>query len=319
MSVIGIDLGGTKLISAIFSEDGEILDVRKVLLHGKKGNEVSELMQSQLKSLLTIGDSSADQVRAVGISVPGIYNAGSGTVWVPNIDGWDNYPLLSELSETIGGRKIDIEVAGDRACYILGETWKGKARGCQNAIFLAVGTGIGAGIMIDGEVVKGPGGIAGAVGWLALNKPYEDKYIPCGCFEYYASGDGLTRYANELLSLQPDYSGMFRTREVNAYNLFCAYDDSDEIAVQVIDNAIEYWGMAVANLVSILNPEVVIFGGGVFGEAVRFLDKIYQEAVKWGQPIAMKQVRLEASWNAEMAGLYGAAKLAIGYDDNLSE
>ncbi|GET28965.1 ROK family protein [Prolixibacter sp. SD074] len=319
MSVIGIDLGGTKLISAIFSEDGEILDVRKVLLQGKKGKEVSELMQSQLKLLLTIGDSLADPVRAVGVSVPGIYNAVSGTVWVPNIDGWDNYPLKRELFETIEGRQINIEIAGDRACYVLGETWKGKSRGCRNAIFLAVGTGIGAGIMIDGEVVQGPGGIAGAVGWLALSKPYEDKYIPCGCFEYYASGDGLTRYANELLSLQSDYSGMFRTREINAYNLFRAYDDNDEIAVRVIDNAIEYWGMAVANLVSILNPEVVIFGGGVFGEAVRFLDKIYQEAVKWGQPIAMKQVRLEASWNAEMAGLYGAAKLAMGYDDNLSE
>jgi glucokinase len=97
----------------------------------------------------------------------------------------------------------------------------------------------------------------------------------------------------------------------NAGDVFAAYDRDDEIGVKVIDNAIELWGMAAANLVSVFNPEVIIFGGGVFGPAVKFLDRIYAEAKRWAQPIAIEQVRFVASDLGSDAGLFGAGRLAM--------
>ncbi len=311
MSVIGIDLGGTKINSALFRENGEMEGFKKVFLQGRKGKEAGELIRAQLRSLISENATDTDPVTDVGVSVPGIFDRNTGKVWVPNIEGWKDYPLMDELAEAVKGEDIIVSIADDRSCYMLGETWKGKAKDCKNAIFLAVGTGICAGILIDGKVLHGAGGIAGSIGWLALSKLYEEKYISCGCNEYYASGEGLTRYAREVMASRPDYAGVFLHEEVSAYNLIREYGNNDEIAVEVIRNAIEYWGMTVANLVSIFNPEKIVFGGGVFGEAVKFLGQIHAEAKKWAQPVAMEQVTLDASETGSMAGLYGAAYLAM--------
>ena len=110
-------------------------------------------------------------------------------------------------------------------------------------------------------------------------------------------------YQGELRGLSPT--------DLSTARLFEAYDRGDEVAVQVMDGAIEFWGMATANLVSLFNPETIVFGGGVFGPAVRFLDRIRAEARRWAQPIAMQQVRFVASNLGGDAGLYGAARLAM--------
>ncbi|WP_010664673.1 ROK family protein [Marinilabilia salmonicolor] len=311
MAVIGIDLGGTKICSALYSQIDGIVFEHKGLIDRSLSDEVFEKIRSQIKLLLEEGGKAGEEISSIGISVPGIYNHDNGTVWLPNIAGWDNYPLLDRLEQAFEG--IRFVIASDRECYILGEVWKGKAKGCKNAIFIAVGTGIAAGIMSDGQILRGSKGIAGAIGWLALNKPYDEKYIPCGCNEYYASGEGLVRYAREVMTEHPAYKGVFSSeKEISGVNLIEAYLHDDPVAKEVINTAIEYWGMTVANLVSIFNPEKIIFGGGVFsGKACQFLDRIFVEALKWGQPISMKQVELHCSENGNYAGLYGALSLAL--------
>lgn len=310
MAVIGIDLGGTKVFGALYSLNDRILYENKELINKATGDAVFEIISRQIDLLLKESNKLGEEVKSIGFSVPGIYNKDKGTVWAPNIQGWDNYPLLTKLEQNF--KNICFVIASDRECYIMGETWKGKAQGCKNAVYIAVGTGIAAGIMTDGQVLHGSHGIAGSIGWLALNKPFEDKYIPCGCNEYYASGEGMARYAKEVIASMPTYNGVFKTgKEINGTHLIEEYAN-DPVAKKVIDTVIEYWGMTVANLVSIFNPEKIIFGGGVFsGKACRFLDMIYSEALKWGQPISMKQVELSCSENGSYTGLYGALSLAI--------
>ncbi|MDP3642219.1 MAG: ROK family protein [Bacteroidota bacterium] len=312
MSFIGLDLGATKINAALFSDSGEILTASYHLIGNKKGFEIGLLIQNQINSLILEAARSGDLLHSLGISVPGIYYSKSGHVWAPNIAGWEDYPLLQELETLLEGRQIKIRIDSDRACSILGEVWKGNAKGCKNAIFMAVGTGIGAGILIDGQILRGANDIAGCIGWLGIDRPYQEKYTPCGCYEYYASGEGLVRFANEVLRQNLKYSGVFNDgMELNAINLIREYEAGDEIALVVIDRAIEYWGMAAANLVSLFNPEKIIFGGGVFGEAGRFLGRIHQEARKWAQPIGFTQVTIEVSACGNRAGLYGAGYLAI--------
>jgi glucokinase len=309
MSVVGLDLGGTKLSGAVFAPDGTVLLKEVAPLEKRKGEEVGKLLIELLSKLISHSDS---PVESVGMCVPGISYKSSGKVWAPNIPGWDDYPLLDEIKKSLN-YDLPVEIDSDRACYILGEKWLGAARGLKDAIFLAVGTGIGAGIMIDEKVLRGSHDIAGAIGWLALNRPYRDEYKTCGDFEYNASGEGLAKVAKDYLN-NSDYKGILSKKNIDdltAKEVFEAYTLQDEIAVKVIDNAIKYWGMTVANLVSLFNPEKIIFGGGVFGPALRFLDDIYNESLKWAQPISIKQVQLSGSELGSDAGLLGAGYLAL--------
>jgi len=317
--LIGIDLGGTKLASALFAADGEILHRESVPLAGRGGEEVGALIVEQIRAMseqagLRTSGRRPQAVGGIGVAVPGIYRASTGTVWAPNVPGWDDYPLLDELRAGVGP-DARVVIDSDRAACILGETWCGGARGARDAVFIAVGTGIGVGILADGHVVRGHAGIAGAAGWLALDRPYRADYAWCGCLEYHASGPGLVKVARELMDQDPSYTGELRrkasTAEITTADLCAAYDRDDALATRVIDDAIEFWGMTAANLVSLFDPETIIFGGGVFGPAVRFLDRIRGVAVRWGQPISMRRVVFTASTLGSDAGLYGAGRLAL--------
>lgn len=310
MTVIGIDVGATKIALARFSEEGEILERASADVAGRVNEEVGALIRDRLETLLRSSASDADRVRAVGIAVPGIYHPARGRVWAPNIPGWEDYPLLQEIKGCLDDG-VTVSIDSDRAACILGEAWRGTARGSQNAVFIAVGTGIGAGILVDGRVLRGQRDIAGAIGWLALDRPYRSGFERYGCFEYQASGPGLVRLVGELVRNDPSYTGHLRDGDTTTSGVFAAYDAGDRIAIDVIDNAVHLWGMAAANLVSLFDPEVVVFGGGVFGPAAHFIDRIREEALRWGQPISTPQVRFGVSALAGDTGLYGAGHLAL--------
>ncbi len=312
MPVIALDLGGTKLATALLSEEGQLLFSDTQTLEGRSGRQVSEFILSQTSLLLQKAAEQNLEVRSLGICVPGIVYAHNGRVWAPNIPGWDNYPLREELENLLIEKKITVHIDSDRACYIQGESWKGNAIGCRDAIFLAVGTGIGAGILVNAEVLRGAYDVGGAIGWLALDKPYNSAYASCGYFEYHASGQGIAKQATALLQQEPSsLLHAIKHEEITAKNVLDAAQKGDELAEKVLRNAIECWGMAVANLVSLFNPEKIIFGGGVFGPAIKYLDDIYAEAKKWAQPVSITQVKLMGSALGSEAGLYGAGYLAL--------
>ena len=308
MTFVGADLGGTKLAAAAFTDTGDIIARETIPLAGREGAAVGSLIAEHLKRL-----SLDHQSEAAGVCVPGLYRADRGTVWAPNIGGWDDYPLLDELRSSLGSN-VRLTIDSDRAAYILGETWLGAARGARDAIFLAIGTGIGAGILSGGKVIRGHGDVAGAIGWLALDRPFAARYVQHGCFEDQASGLGLVRVARDLIRADTAYDGLLGKKnpdDLDAVDVFAAHDHGDSIAVKVIDNAIELWGMAAANLVSLFNPEIIVFGGGVFGPAAQVLGRIRAEAKKWAQPIAIEEVRLVVSSLGGDAGLIGAGRLAM--------
>ena len=136
----------------------------------------------------------------------------------------------------------------------------------------------------------------------------------CGCFEYYASGAGIVRSARETAKDFKYYQGdLSETGEgkLTARDIFAAYNEGDPVAIRVMEQCIRFWGMAVANFVSIFNPEKVILGGGIFGPAEIYLQQIKEEAAKWAQPISFGEVSVEVSALKRDAGVYGAAYLAL--------
>lgn len=306
---VGVDLGGTKVAAALLNTDGTLAHRASARLDGRCGQAVADLVVDQVRQVCE--SAGITRASAVGVSVPGIFRAKSGTVWAPNIPGWDDFPLVDTLSKALGGG-TRVLVDSDRAAFILGESSLGAARGARNAIYLAVGTGIGAGILVDGRVLRGTGDVGGAIGWLGLQRPYDRAWDGCGCFEYQASGPGLVRMTRHYLEESPSYKGQLRKKEssLDTADVFDAYEHGDPLATRVIANAIELWGMASANLVSLFNPDIIVFGGGVFGPATKHIARIHAEARRWAQPIAIDQVKFAPATLGADAAIYGAARLA---------
>jgi len=250
-------------------------------------------------------------VAAVGIAVPGVVFHESGEVWAPNIAGWDRFPLTARLVEQT---TLPLVLDSDRAAYVLGEQWCGVARGFRNVVFVAFGTGIGAGILVDGRLVRGSGDVAGAVGWFALDPRFRPEYAERGCFECEASGSAVGRLAQRTLEQgrQSAIAGIAASSggEVTAEAVFRAADSGDALALEVLDHVAEVMAMGLANIVSILNPEIVVLGGGLFQSDLRLLEPVRERVARWAQPLAAAAVRIEPSGLGEDAGLFGAAKLA---------
>jgi glucokinase len=347
-----VDVGGTKIAAALFTREGEISAVTKTAIDPSGGDAAASQVAAAIDDLAAAASSTGRSLRAVGLCVPGIAYGASGKVWAPNIPGWDQYPLLEKIGrharqgagferirehvplvrvpssgpgrkrqgipEEIPGHVPDVYVPlvleSDRSAYVAGEAWKGAAAGARDAVFLAVGTGIGAGIIAGGRILHGHEDIAGAVGWFGLDPDFKPEYAAMGSFEAEASGNSVARKARALLasgrrSLMRELAGG-AVDAVTAETVAEAARRGDARARDVIAGAVTYLGMGIANIVSLLNPEVVVLGGGLFQAADLFLEPVRREFRRWAQPLAARSVRIELSALGERAGLYGCGYLA---------
>jgi glucokinase len=313
LALIAVDLMSTNVTFAALGKTGKILQRENIKLIDTGGKDLSILIQKQIKRLLSTFEHRPLQIKSVGIAVPGIYYSKTGNVWAPNIKEWENYPLKQDMSQLME-QNIRVKIAGKRTCDILGEKWLGAAKKSRNAIYLSIGSGIGAGVLIDGKILHGFNDGVAAVGWLAMDKHFKDVYKSRGFFEFKASGNGILLSVREELEKNKKYRSLLRRKEAGELTIpdvFAAYDKKDKIAIKVIKESIKYWGITSANLISLFNPEIIIFGGSLFGPAFRFIDEIKTEAEQWAQPIFMKDVRFTKSLLGADAGLFGAGHLAM--------
>ncbi len=307
----GIDVGGTKISAALFTIQGWMSGRRRVPLDRTSADKPVRQISGLIRILENLARKKGGVLRGIGICIPGVVFARSGRVWAPNIPGWDHFPLRNRLAvET----KTQLFLDSDRSAYVLGEQWRGAARGKKDVVFLAVGTGIGAGILSGGRLIRGCGDIGGAVGWFALDPRFQEQYAAVGGFEAEASGGSIGRKARDFLrageiSLIRDMV-QGKIERVTAETVVAAARKGDSMALSILDTAVIYLGMGVANVVSILNPETVVLGGGLFRAADLLLVPVRKEFKRWAQPLAAKKVRIVLSALGEDAGLYGAAKLA---------
>jgi glucokinase len=228
----------------------------------------------------------------VGIIVPGIYDPKTGEAWAPNLWGIERVPLRAAAEQTLG---VPVAIASDRAGYVLGEQWLGAARGLSDVVFVSVGTGIGVGILSGGRVMEGARGIAGAAGWMVLGGAWKEEYRQCGGWETEAAGPALARRG-----------GMESAEAVVA-----AARAGDRNALGALDETADYLALGIAGLIAVLNPEMVVLGGGLMQASDLLLDRIRAKALQWTQPIAAETTRIEKTALGEDAGLLGAARLAM--------
>jgi glucokinase len=290
-----VDLGGTKIAAARVDSAGNVTHQHIAPTPHGGGKAIVTAVIQLLEQI------PSQNVCAIGVDVPGCAYA-DGSVWAPNLPGWKRMALGAMLNEHF---KLPILVESDRNAFVTGEAWKGAARGCRDVIFLAVGTGIGAGIISGGRIVRGSGELSGSLGWMAVETDFLPRFKTVGCLESHIAGPGIAAKASRVLKTATT------TRE-----LIQLARQGDPAAKNMIAQAGEYLGLALANLVSILNPEMIVIGGGVAAAGNLLLSPAKKTMRQWAQPLASKQVRIVRSRLGERAALLGMAKMAF---DNASE
>ena len=289
-----VDVGGTKIASALFTREGEVSAGEKIAIDKAGGDAAADQVRGEIVRLDEAARAAGGRLAAVGICVPGIAYSASGKVWAPNIPGWDQYPLLDKIR----GPEIPIVLESDRSAYVAGEAWRGAAAGARDAVFLAVGTGIGAGIISGGRLLHGHEDIAGAVGWFGLNPDFKPEYAAMGSFEAEASGNSVARKARgarEGKAVGDARPGRGRHRGRHGRDRRGGGPGPGPAGPRESSpDAVTYLAMGVANIVSLLNPEVVVLGGGLFQAADIFLEPVRREFKRWAQPLAARSVRIEA-------------------------
>lgn len=313
--VVGVDLGGTKILSGVFKNSYEPLAITKLSTKSQRGvAKVVERIARCVQDAVDEADLSLKDIAGVGIGAPGSVDFSSGTViFAPNLEGWKDVPLKKDLEKSLG---VPVFVENDCNISMLGvhvAELKAKPR---NALGIFVGTGIGGGLILDGKLYSGFSHAAGEIGHMVLE--VNGPKCGCGnkgCFEALASRtaifqqikagikDGQKTILTEMLG--SDLS------DLRSGDLRKALRRGDKFVDRVLAEAAEYIGIATANLINILNPEVVVLGGGVM-EALQdeMMSVIVETARDYAMPGTMKGVEILASQLGDDAGITGAAVLA---------
>jgi len=313
--IIGVDLGGTKILSAIVTKNGNIVKKVQVPTQASRGRArvVKNIVRS-IRTLLMDARVPLSDIEAIGVGAPGPVLFKEGVVLnPPNLPGWKRVPLKKILAREFR-KKVVLD--NDANAAALGEGAFGFAKGLKNFIFITVSTGIGGGLVIDGKLLRGAWGGAGEVGHMII----EPSGPRCGCgrrgcLEAMASGSAIARLAKAKLktnkrSLMLKLAGGDISK-VNAKTVEDAARSGDSLAKKIINRAARYLGMGLANLINILAPDAIGLGGGVMKMGQMFLGPAEKAARELSLSPAAKLVKIVRAKLGEDAGVIGAAALCM--------
>ena len=311
---IGVDLGGTKILAGVFDSRLKLIGTYKLSTKAQRGAEgVIERISRCVRDAVDECDLKLDQVRGIGIGAPGAVDSVSGTVvFAPNLD-WRDVPLAKELSQEL---KLPVFLENDCTLSMLGVYEAELETKPRSVLGIFLGTGIGGGLILDGEIYRGFTRCAGEVGHMVLE--INGPKCGCGnrgCFEALASRTALFQRIRSAVKEGQEtlLTGMLGKdlEDLRSGDLRKAIRRGDKFVDHIVEEAAEYTGIAVANLANILGPEVIVLGGGVI-EALgdEMMSIIVETANDYAMPGALKGVEIIATELGDNAGITGGAVLA---------
>jgi glucokinase len=315
--VFAADLGGTHLRAATVSKAGQIhFRHKQNTPRAENANEIVSAIVQAARECQTQESAAGQTIRAISVVVPGTVNVAEGiVVKAPNVSSLDGFPLAAALANELNLPAI---VENDANAAAVGEMWQGAGRGRTALVCVTLGTGVGGGIILDGKLWRGVNGSAGEIGHMCVD-PFGGVACGCGsrgCLEVYASGTAIVRMTREARPRYPDsvlQSGVNLTAEA----IYRAGTAGDELALEVFRRMGVYLGIGLANLINILNPEMIIIGGGVANGWSLFAKHVSHEVAERAFPIPAAQVKIVPAECGDDAGLLGAARLAFTTNSDL--
>lgn len=304
----GADIGGTTVKLGLFDTEGNILDKWEIKTHTE--NEGSAILPDTAAAILAKMEErklNPEEVAGIGVGVPGPVSIDGIVPHTANL-GWGYKEVTKELSERTG---LPCKVGNDANVAALGEMWMGGAKGHKDVLLLTLGTGVGGGIIVDGKILTGAHGAGGEIGHIHVEDQIEE-HCGCGnqgCLEQFASATGIARLARAALA-ESEEPSILREGEVTAKAVFDALKEGDELAKRVVERFGRYLGTAISVMAGILDPEVIVIGGGVSKAGWILLDYIR----RYYKPYAYKSSKETEFALAQLgndAGIYGCAKLIL--------
>jgi glucokinase len=313
---LGIDIGGTKILTAVADAQGRMLSGDYSRTRAEEGVQavVSSVLESAGRSLEQAHISAAE-LSAIGIGAAGLSNPETGILFTsPNLPGWEDVPLRDIVEREFGRKAFLINDANAAA---LGELYFGAARGARNFVYITIGTGIGGGIIIDGKIYTGSAGIAGEVGHMVV----DDDGAQCncgsrGCWETLASGTAMEREARGAIERGAQTSILKyadgKIENIGAKAIEKAARAGDKLANELISRTAYYLGVGLANLINIFNPELIVIGGGLSNIGDMLLTPAFHEAERRAFKQAYGGVRFARAELGANSSVLGAAAFALG-------
>lgn len=306
----GIDVGGTTVKCALFSEDGNVIDKWEIKTRTEDQGE--NILPDVAKAVLDKAKEkklAKEQIVGIGIGLPGPIEENGEIACAVNLH-WGRKNIEKELGDLTG---LPVKAGNDANVAALGEMWKGGGQGAKNLILVTLGTGVGGGIIINEKIVTGAHGAGGEIGHAAVN-PQETIACNCGnkgCLEQYASATGIARLARRAMEGTETGSPLCEIGQgVTAKDVFDAYKAGDSLAAQVVEEFAGYLGQALGIFCCVSDPDVIVLGGGVSKAGQVLIDCVEKAYRKYAFP-ACKDTPIRLATLGNDAGIYGAAKLIL--------
>lgn len=309
---IGVDLGGTNIAVGIVDELGTLKYTDSTPTKEERGAQavINNIKDLILKIIKDYGVSK-DQIKAVGIGIPGLADQVTGDViYCVNLK-WNNIPLKKPLEEALD---LPVYIDNDATVAGLAEYEAGVMKGAKSGIFITLGTGVGGGIVIDGKIHTGANGVGTEIGHMIVGENYYD--CNCGkngCLETFASATAINNYARKLIEegnetiINEKINGDLDRIEGRV--IFEAAAEGDKVANMVVDRLVKYLGIGIFNLINVIDPEIFVLGGGLSKAGTFLLDKVRTEVInnKYYKELPVGKIVLAELGNE--AGIIGAAML----------
>lgn len=305
----GVDVGGTTVKMGLFSTEGSILDKWEIPTRTENEGEavLPDIADAILKKIEE-KKISEEELEGVGIGIPAPVDAEGVVQSTANL-GWGYKAVKAELQCLLGG--VRVEAGNDANVAAMGEMWIGAGKGEKNVVMVTLGTGVGGGIVIDGRMLVGENGAGGEIGHMCVKRD-EEEACGCGlhgCLEQYASATGIARLAKKRLEANEDET-ILRGTNPSAKTVFDAVKEGDAVAMQIAEEFGVYLGEAMANLAVIVNPAVIVIGGGV-SKAGEVLIPYIEEPFRKKAFFADKETKFVLAKLGNDAGICGAARLIL--------
>ena len=315
---IGVDLGGTNIAAGIVDVNGNILCKKSVKTNLPKPEaQLEQDIYNLCKSLCEENKYNIDKdIKAVGIGTPGSVDGKRGIVWSNVNFGYENWKIKENLEKLFG---LSVYVENDANAAIIAEVMAGNAKGCNNALIVTLGTGVGGGAFLNGEIYAGSNYAGLEVGHIVIEK--DGRLCNCGrkgCFERYAAASALTRDTQAAMKEHPE-SALWKIcpdiEKVNAKTAFDGQKQGDKVATDVVNTYIEYLACGLVNLINIFQPEVVCLGGGVSNERQYLLDLLQPHIDREDfARNARERTKIVIAKFRNDAGIIGAAMVGVNND-----
>jgi glucokinase len=315
--VAGIDLGGTKLRIALVEQSGGLLLAETwptAVASGPDG--VIAQMAAGVATLAQRAVLPSGAIAAAGAGVPGPLNTATGvTSTLPNLPGWEDYPVRARLREVLG---VPVALGNDANVAALGEHRFGAGRGVDHLVLITLGTGVGGGVITGGRLLEGAVGAAGEIGHMVVAA--NGAMCGCGrrgCLEAYASGTALERAARAALALAPPSEGALLRRLAEEQGgpspraLLQAAQQADPLARRVLSHAAQHLAAGLVSVVHLFNPQVVLFGGGLTALREYLIEPAVTEGRALVFPLHAQGLRFGYTALGDDMGALGAAALAL--------